>query len=253
MISIIIVTIIASIVGLVSLYPSITSDNSYADLLDVMPKEMLNAIGMTGDITDLNEYLNMNFYNSVYLYVLMAYTVVFIAKLVAKPMGDTSLVYYLNSSVSRTQFLGSQIVTFIIGLSLIFVSSVFSVMLSKWIFIRDQDFEVMNFLKINVTIILIFFFLGSICFLINTLVNNNSEAVAYTALLIGIQYILDVFKNISFNLENLKYSTIISVYDTHKIYTDDTYFMISSLILLVVGIIFFVISLIQFKRRDLFL
>src|SRR5690625_917536 len=251
LISIIIVTVIASIVSLVALYPSISSDDSYADLLEVMPKEMLDAIGMTGNIANFNDYLNMNFYNSIYLYVLMAFTIVFIAKLVAKPMGDTSLVYYLNSSVSRTQFLGSQIITFIIGLIFMVVFSVLSVILSKWIFVQDLSFEYTNFLKMNVTIIMIFFLLGSICFLINTLVNNNSEAVAYSALLIGLQYILDIFNNISGELGTLKYLTVFSIYNTDKIYNDYTYFVLSSLIMLIAGVIFYITSFIQFKRRDL--
>lgn len=252
-ISIIAVIVIGTIVSLVALYPSMTKDNSYAELLQVMPQEMLDAIGMTGDVTNLNDYLNMNFYNSVYLYVLMTFTIVFIAKLVAKPMGDTSLVYYLNSSISRMKFLGSQMITFILSLILIFIFSILSGFLSKYFIISDVNFEYSNFLKMNTTIILIFFLLGSVCFLINTFVNNNSEALAYTGLLIGIEYILDVFQKISSQLENLKYFTIFSVYNTDKIYHDDTFFISSSLIMVAVGIIFFILSFIQFNRRDLYL
>lgn len=252
-ISIIAVIVIGTIVSLVALYPSMTKDNSYAELLQVMPQEMLDAIGMTGDVTNLNDYLNMNFYNSVYLYVLMTFTIVFIAKLVAKPMGDTSLVYYLNSSISRIKFLGSQMLTFIITLLIIFIFSILSGVLSKSIIVNDIDFEYSNFLKMNTTIILIFFLLGSVCFLINTFVNNNSEALAYSGLLIGMEYILDVFQKISSNLENLKYFTIFSVYNTDKIYHHDTFFISSSLIMLVAGIIFLILSFIQFNRRDLYL
>lgn len=253
LISIIVVIVIASIVSIVALYPSMTKDNSYAKLLETMPKEMLDAIGMTGDVANLNDFLNMNFYNSVYLYALMAFTIVFIAKLVAKPMGDTSLVYYLNSSISRTQFLQSQIVTFNIGLVFMFIASIGSGILSKWIFVRDADFDFSNFIKVNITIIMIFFLLGSICFFINTLVNNNSEALAYTGLLIGLEYLVDVFQKISSQLDALKYFTIFSTYNTDKIYNDSTFFILSILIMFAVGIVFYIISHFYFKRRDLFL
>jgi ABC-2 type transport system permease protein len=252
-ISIIIVSVIASIVSLVAIYPSMTSNSSYAKLLSVMPQQMLDAIGMKGDVTDLNDYLNMNFYNSVYLYIMMAFTIIFVAKLVAKPIGDTSLVYYLNSSVSRKKFLRSQIVVFNIGLFLVLVSSVISGIVSKIIIVGDVNFNIENLLRINIAIVTLFFLVGAICFFISTLVNNNSEALTYSTSLIIFEYILDMFRKISSKLDIVKYFTIFTVFDTDKICNDNIYFVSSCLIMVVVAIVIYIISLQYFNGRDLYL
>ncbi len=61
------VCVIGLVLCLSALFPSMTSGNSYTDLLKTLPSGMLNAIGMKGSVSNFNDYLNMNFYNSIYL------------------------------------------------------------------------------------------------------------------------------------------------------------------------------------------
>ena len=87
-------------ISLIAIYPAINKNGGYSDFLKEMPQDMLTAIGMQGNLNNLNEYLNMNFYNSIYMYILMVFVVVMSARLSAKLLGDTSLAYFLNSSIS---------------------------------------------------------------------------------------------------------------------------------------------------------
>lgn len=250
---IIIVCVIASIGSLVAIYPSMNSNNSYAELLSAMPQDMLSAIGMNGDVSNLNDYLNMNFYNSIYLYILIALVIGMASKLVAKPLGDTSLVYFLNSSVSRKKFLGSQIIVFNGALLIVGIFSVVSGLLSKILFVNDIAIDMNNFIKTNIELIVIFVFIGSVCFCISTFVNNGTEAITYATSLIVVEYILDMFRKISSKLNALKNFTIFTVYDTDKICGDSHYFVISCMVLLGISIVFYMLALWHFDKRDLYL
>ena len=69
--SIIIGTVICIVICIIAMFPSVQANNSYADLLNSMPQGMLDALGMNGEMSDLNDFLNVNFYNSLYLYISM--------------------------------------------------------------------------------------------------------------------------------------------------------------------------------------
>lgn len=249
----ILLCVVLSIICLVAIYPSINSGNAYADLLNSMPKELLSGLGMSGDVSNFNDYLNMNFYNSIYLYIMITFVVCLSSKLVAKPLGDTSLVYFLNSPVSRKKFLVSQMVVFNVSLFIIFVSSVVFGIISKAIFVDSKAFNVGDFVKCNVGLIVIFLLLGAICFLISTVSNNGSQATTYAATVVIVEYILDMFAKITSKLEVLKSFTIFTVYDTEKISDSTSYVAVSCIIMVVISIILYIASAEYFKRRDLYL
>lgn len=248
----VLVCIVVSEISLLAIFPSINSNGSYAELLKEMPQEMLAAIGMQGDVSNLNEYLNMNFYNSIYMYILMVFVIVMSSKLTAKLIGETSMAYFLNSSVSREKFLISQILVFNVELLVISICSVVLAMLGK-VFLFDRTFKLLDLIKINLEIFALFMLIGSICFCISIFVNNGTQAVAYSASFVVLLYITDVFRKLSDNLKILDYCTLFTLYDTGKICDDNTYFIVSSLIMIVTGIVIYAYSVYYFSKRDLYL
>ena len=59
--------IVISEISLIAIYPAINKNGGYLDFLKGIPQNILAAIGMQGNLNNLNEYLNMNFYN-LYVY-----------------------------------------------------------------------------------------------------------------------------------------------------------------------------------------
>ena len=251
--SIIIICVIATIVSLIVLFPSISSGGSYADLLRSLPQGMLSAIGMNGNVGNFNDYLNMNFYNSIYLYILMTYVIVFTAKLIAKPIEDTSLVYYLNSPVSRKEFIYSQVLVFITGLIAICVTSIIVSVIFKEIFVGNTAFNISEFVKGNLAIGCIFLFLGSLSILISAMARTNSEAITYSSTIIIAEYIFDMLVKVSGSVNWMKYITVFTFYNTKKIAEDATYFYVGCGALIAASIVLIVASAEFFKKRDLYL
>ena len=244
--------IVISEISLIAIYPAINKNGGYSDFLKEMPQDMLTAIGMQGDLNNLNEYLNMNFYNSIYMYILMVFVVVMSARLSAKLLGDTSLAYFLNSSISRKRFMNSQIFVFNIELFLMMVCSVVSVLIGK-LFLSESVFELSSFLKINIELFALFMLIGSLCFSISVFVNNESQAVAYSATFVVLLYITDVFRKLVKSMKILDYCTLFTVYDTEKICNNTTYFVVSSVVMIVSAISIYAGSIYYFNKRDLYL
>lgn len=249
----IIICVVGLIVCFIILFPSISSGNSYADFLKSLPQGMLSAIGMNGDISNLNEYLNMNFYNSIYLYILMTYVIVTAANLIAKPIEDTSLVYYLNSPVSRKTFLYSQAFVFITGMLAVCASSIIFTIISKWIFAGSYAFNIADFIKDNAALGCIFLFLGSISILFCSISKKSSQAIAYGSTIIIGEYILDMLVKISPKVDWMRYTTVFTFYNTDKIKGNLSYFYSTCGILLVFSAAIILISAELFKKRDLYL
>lgn len=236
-----------------ALFPSVASGNSLADLLKTLPSGMLNAIGMKGDIRNFNDYLNMNFYNSVYLYLLMVYVILFSSSLIAKPMEDTSLAFYLNSPVSRKKYFYSQTIVFATGFVGICFLSVVSGIASAKIFAGGNPFSAAEFLKDNAMAGCIFLSLGSLCLLFSAVSKKSGDAVMYSSVVILTEYFLDMFVRVSSRVSWLKFFTVFTLFHTDRIKDATVSFGLECGILIAVSLVITAGAAEFFKRRDLYL
>lgn len=234
-----------------ALFPSMASGNSYTDLLKTLPSGMLDAIGMKGSVSNFNDYLNMNFYNSIYLYILMVYVIVFPLDLISRPIEDTSLVYYLNSPVSRKKFFYSQAVVMVSGLLAIGILSAVFGIASRKIFARGYQFSAAEFVKSNVMIGCIFLFLGSLCLLFGAISKRVSEAATYGATIIIAEYFLDMLVKISDKAGWLKYLTVFTLYNADSAKSGLDAFSLKCGVLVAVSCLITILAAELFKRRDL--
>lgn len=243
---------LGTISGIMLIFPSMTKDNTYADLLSTLPKSVLDGFGVVGDINNLNDYMNMNFYNSIYLYVLLAFVLIVTTKLVSKLIGDTSLVYYLNSPISRKTFFMTQFYVFITGLVVMTVTSIIAGIATYYISLSNYDFDIGLFIKNNLIIMVVFLLLGSICMAICSFCNSNSTALAYAGGIMVLEYILFMIKDMSEEMETARYFTIFTIYNTDKI-PENSYFFLSLFACILISLAIILTSGEYFKRRDLYL
>lgn len=249
--SILVGTVICMVICIMAIFPSVQANNSYADLLNSMPEGMLDAFGMKGEMSNLNDFLNVNFYNSLYLYIMMAFSIIFSSKLITKHIESTSLVYYLNSKVTRKEYLMSQVSVYYLGLVSIYVSSILSGVLGKVIFASDYNFEYGKFIGINTMIMFVFLCLSSICVLFSCISNTVSQAITWSSVVIGVEYILNMISNISEDFNVLGKLSVFTLIQKDSIMNDSTNFIITIVILAVVSVIVLLVSIVIFKEKDL--
>ncbi len=244
---------VGTIVSIMWIFPNMVKDNTFADLLSTLPQKMRDSLGLVGDVNKLTEYLNMNYYNAIYLYIMIAFNLVIITKLISKPVGDTSLVYYLNSPVSRRTFFLSQTVVYVIGLVIMTLSSILAGIVTHWVLLNEYEFEAACFIRNNIIIGLLFLLLGSICLMVCSICNSNAEALAFCSGIMVVEYIMFMLKNMDEKLEKLKYFTVFSLYDTEKIEADPCFFAVCTSACLIISIVVGFVASEYFKRKDLYL
>jgi ABC-2 type transport system permease protein len=247
------ISIIGTIIAFILLFPSISEGRAYGDLLETMPQDMLAAIGMVGDITNLNDYLNMNFYNSIYIYILAAFVIVLVSRLIAKPLDDTSLVYYLNSPISRVKFMLVNIGVVFSAMVAIFVSSIIGVLAGKLFIDSSTKIDWKYLFETNLVLIVIFLFFASVCFFICSLVNKNNEALVYSATIVLVEYLIDMLCKVSDKLEKIKCLTVFSIYNVDAIEAGKGWVSFGCVMLALVSLAFFAISTVIFKKKDLYI
>ncbi|WP_195854207.1 hypothetical protein [Aerococcus tenax] len=239
-------------VSLLAVFPWVNSNAGYAEMLQGLPDNMLAAFGMQGDVTNVNDYLYINFYNSLAIYILILVVIVLAVRLTAKLLGDTSLVYFLNASVSRKQFLLSQILVFKLALAFLALVAFLGAAVGQ-VFLPDQDFHFFDLMKINGELLALFILMGSLCILLSVISDNSSQALAASTSLVMCFYLADVFRKLSDQLDWLDYCTLFTFYDPDKICNDTHYFLVSSLAMVLVSLLIDYGSVMYFSRRDLYL
>lgn len=244
---------LGTIGSLMWIFPDMTEDNAYSDLLTSLPEGLLNSLGIVGDPSNLNEYMNMNFYNSIYLYILIAFVLIVTTRLISRPVGDTSLVYYLNSPVSRNTFFQSQVLVFITGLLIMTLTSIFGAILTHASILSDHDFSVALFVKTNLIIMGVFLVLGGFCLIICSVCNSYGASLAFGGAFLALEYLIYMVKNMSESMSDLKYATFFTIFDPEKIANDENYFSVSLILCIVIAAIFMLGGKEYFKRRDLHL
>ncbi|AEA00517.1 MULTISPECIES: hypothetical protein [Aerococcus] len=239
-------------VSLLAVFPWVNSNAGYADMLKGLPDNMLMAFGMEGDVTNVNDYLYINFYNSIAIYIFMMVVIVLAVRLTAKLLGDTSLVYFLNASVSRKQFLMSQILVFKGVLFFLALVAFLGALVGK-VFLPDQVFDFFDLAKINGELLALFMLIGSLCLLLSVISDNSNQALAYSTPLVLYFYLADVFRKLSKQLDWLDYATLFTVYDPDKICSNTHYFLMSSLVMVVASLVVDYGAVVYFSKRDLYL
>ena len=244
-------SIIIYMIGLFLVFPSVSKSSGISDLMKSLPPGLMKSLGIEGNMANLNDYLNINFFNSLFLYILMAYCIMTTIKLVTRPLDRTSLVYYLSSPVSKSKVLFTQFMVFFQGLLLISLVTVLSGILGAKLLLGKHTFDVKVFSLINLNIFFIFLLIGAICFFFATVANTESLAMSVSAGVVIGDYAIDITKKLSTELDWLRYVDIFELYQPEKI-TKGTFPLFStSLLLLIVSGILCLVSIWIFKNKDL--
>ncbi|MGP5014781.1 hypothetical protein ACTXJX_13305 [Glutamicibacter ardleyensis] len=245
------VSVAAMIVSIAWLFPTLSQNGTYSDLLLSIPADLRSALGVSEGQGDLNSFLNSNYYNSVHLYMMMAFSIILVSRLVSKPIDDTSLSYFLNGKLTRTRYLTTQITVFVALSFLLSAISVASGVVGYMGFASTFEFDLEAFVASNVSIMTIFIALGAACLLVRTLSTSGTAALAISSVFVIGQYLVFMVRSLSPDLDWLKYLTVFSLYDPPRLTFSDSFFWAVNISLLLASVALFAAATVAFRRRDL--
>ena len=59
-------SIIIYMIGLFLVFPSVSKSSGISDLMKSLPPGLMKSLGIEGNMANLNDYLNINFFNSLF-------------------------------------------------------------------------------------------------------------------------------------------------------------------------------------------
>ncbi|MGM7680734.1 ABC transporter permease subunit [Cytobacillus sp. Hm23] len=240
------------VILMTSLYPFI-ADNAEQinDMLDIYPDALKQAFGLESFGT-YSEFISVEYFGLFFPIILGVFSVMTGVQLIAKLVDRGSMAYLLSTKVTRSSVVITQIAVLVSGLIIIvFLTFIGGVIGGEWLIDDQYAIGTNVFFKINIVGLLLFFAVGGYSFLISALLNDEKLAFGLAGGLTFLFYGLDMAGKISTDLDWLRNITLFSLYEPSQIAIGEGDVYSSSLILLSIGVIMFILAVYVFKRRNL--
>lgn len=240
------------ILSLAWLFPSLSTNSAFTDMVGALPPELRDALGVVSDQTEYLGFLSANYYNSLHIIFLMAFVVLMPHRLVSLPIDTTSLSYFLSGCTSRVSYLITQVLIFGAALLGVTIGSILFAVIGHLAF-AEGAVDWSGIIVLNVTLLAIFALLGAVAFLIRMVTRTGTEALAWTSSIVVALYFINVARGLAPDLTWLRYITVFSLFDMENLLGDPGAFALIVVVLLAASAAIAAGSVLLFRRKDLYL
>ena len=223
--------------------------DSMEAMLKLLPQELIKAFGYQLQVPSYVGFLASYFYGFLAVGFPTIFTVIVGYRLVGKMVDNGSMAYLVATPNSRIKIVLTQAIVFVLMLAFLVVSIVIAgIIFSEIRFPGELEME--KFFLVNVTLFFYLFAISSISFLASCLFNDGKNAVLVgTSLPVGF-LIFQMLSAQGDKLAMLKYFTLLTLYQPNEIIVAG-YQPWPMFALAMIGFVFYGLSLLIFKRRNL--
>ncbi len=232
-------------------FPALQSQSkAYNQLLASLPKVMLKAFGIAsnGQLTFLN-YLSGKYTGLILPLIIIFFIVSFSNSQLVGQIEDSTIGLILSLPISRIKIYVSKYISGIISIIIFIFFSIFLII--PLATIENLKYSILD---IYLLIILTLFFslsILSLSFFISSIFSTKSASNTLLSFIISIMYVFNIAPSLSSNLENLKYFSLFYYYNVNNILQYNNIKSLSIIIFSLIFIIFFLLGLFIFNRRDI--
>lgn len=224
-------------------------EESLDEILKVLPKEMVSAMGFSAIGDTLLDFVASYFYGFLILLLPMIYVIVVANRSIASHVDRGSMAYLLSTPTTRAKIARTQALYLLATTSLLLIIvTLVGIAISQIMFPGELDIK--GFLLLNFGAILLYFALTGIGFFASSLFDDTKNSLALGAGLPVTFLVLQMLSNVGDATSFLKYFTLYTLFDPEKIVSGEGY-VLSFIILSLITVIMYTAALITFKKRDL--
>lgn len=228
-------------------------DPTLGSALEGFTKAMPGMMAMFGMIslnTTLIGFLSGYLYGFLMLVFPMIFEIILANKLIAKHVDRGSMSYLLASPNTRRKVTITQMLVLISNLIILIIfCTVLGIVCSQIMFPGELDIK--KFIYLNIGIFILHFAISGLCFFASCISNETRLSLSIGAGVPTLFYLIKMLANMGGKLEDFKYATIFTLFDTEKIVNGSNEAVIMLLALALIGVAFYTASIIIFKKRDL--
>ena len=243
-------------IGVISLYSSVivamydpTLGESLHMMAEAMP-QLFAAFGMSDPGVTLLDFLTNYLYGFILIVFPLIFSIIMCHRLMCRYIDKGSMAYLLSTPYNRFYILLSQYIVLVIGIVLLIVYATVLVLICSRVIVHES-LDIMNFLMVNVGLLCLHLFLGTMCYLCACSFNEVKYSLGIGAGLSIAFILIQMLSQVSDKIEFLKYLTPLTLFDPKALASFDSMAMIHIVILLLCAIIMFIIASLIFNRRDL--
>lgn len=233
------------------IYPSIITDENIKMLdkmLEVFPEEMLAAFNM--DISSIDSAYGW-LKTEGFVFVLLitgCYSALLGSNILLKEENDKTIEYLNSTPVKRENIVISKMVAGVIYIALMII------LLGMFNYIClsiSGDFDKKQFLLLSITPFLSSFVIYFVCMFLSTFTHKTKKMFGISLGIVFISYILQTISTISSSSEFLKYFSIFTLADIRNVIQEVSFNPVMIFISLDLVILFFILTLINYRKKDL--
>lgn len=212
--------------------------------------EIFAAFGMSDTGTTLIEFISNYLYGFILIAIPLVAILILANRLVVRYVDRGSMAYLLATPHSRKQIVITQMITLILcTILMVVIATVVIIVVSTLSF--PNMLTIQPLLMINIGLLGLLLFMGSICFLASCICNDTKNANALGGGFIIISILLQMISQVGDKFSFLKYCTPLTLLDVSGILanTKDAYILCITLYIL--SFIIFYLAIKFFCNKDL--
>lgn len=212
--------------------------------------ELMAIVGMNPASAELASFLEAYLYGFIMLVFPMLYCILSASMLIVRHIDQGSMTYLLSAPVKRETVAFTQMKVMVTGLfALIFYATVLGIVDCEISFPGELDIG--KFILLNVGALCLHLFIGGICFLCSCIFNDSKYALGVGAGIPALGFIIQMMANAGKELENAKYATFFTLFDSDGIIAGEQGAYWGMFALFVGAIVLFSTAIVVFSKKDL--
>jgi len=228
-------------------------DPSLGSALDEFAKampELMAIVGMNPVSVELVGFLEAYLYGFIMLVFPMLFCILSTNKLITRHIDRGSMTYLLAAPVKRETVAFTQLAVMVTGIfALVSYATLLGIVNCEISFPGELDIG--KFILLNTGVLCLQLFIGGICFLCSCTFNDSKYAIGVGAGVPTLGFIIQMMANAGNELENAKYATFFTLFDSDGIIAGDSGAIWEMLVLFAGAIILYSTAIVIFSKKDL--
>lgn len=216
---------------------------------EAMP-ELMDAVGMKSGATTLIGFMISYLYGFILLVFPMIFCILRGNGVIAKYVDKGSMVILLAAPIKRSKVALTQIFAMVSGIViLISYTTVLEIVISNASF--SKELVVSQLLKVNIALLCLHLFIGSICYLSSCIFSEMKYSIAFGAGIPALMFILQMLANAGEKAKVLKYFTFFTLYDANGIVEGNNSAIVGAVVLAIGAVFVYLFGIFIFNKKDL--
>jgi len=243
--------------GVLAMYISImvtmydpSGANSMQELLDMKLSGFAEAFGLSIPDTSLIGFLSSYFYGFLIIMFPMIFDIILANKLISKQVDKGSMSNLLSTPNTRNKISITYMAFTLSSVTfLIIFTTILGIVVSESKFSGQLDIS--KFILVNFGALLLHYAISGICFFASCVFNETKNSLAVGAGVPIAFMIIQMLANMGGKLENFKYATMLTLYNSDAIVKGSASVMPSLIALAVIAIVLYGTGIWIFNKKDL--